>query len=33
MRHAEGGQTSPLKPTAGGPMRAREMATGVGQRQ
>ncbi len=33
MRHAEGGPTPPLEPTAGGPMRARELATGVGQRQ
>lgn len=33
MRHAEGGPTPPLEPTAGGPMRAREVATGVGQRQ
>jgi len=33
MRHAEGGPTPPLEPTAGGPMRAREVATGVGQTQ
>jgi UDP-glucose 4-epimerase len=33
MRNAEGGPTPPLEPTAGGPMRAREVATGVGQRQ
>lgn len=33
MRHAEGGATPPLEPTAGGPMRSREFATGVGQRQ
>jgi UDP-glucose 4-epimerase len=33
MRHAEGAPTPPLEPTAGGPMRAREVATGVGQRQ
>jgi nucleoside-diphosphate-sugar epimerase len=33
MRHAEGGPTPPLEPTAGGPMRAREMATGVGRKQ
>jgi nucleoside-diphosphate-sugar epimerase len=33
MRNAEGGPTPPLKPTAGGPMRAREVATGVGQSQ
>jgi nucleoside-diphosphate-sugar epimerase len=33
MRHAEGGATPPLEPTAGGPMRARELATGVGKRQ
>ncbi|HEV2727068.1 MAG TPA: hypothetical protein VGV34_02180, partial [Solirubrobacterales bacterium] len=33
MRNAEGGPTPPLEPTAGGPMRARELATGVGQKQ
>jgi UDP-glucose 4-epimerase len=33
MRHAEGGPTPPLEPTAGGHMRAGEVATGVGQRQ
>ena len=33
MRHAEGGSTPPLERTAGGPMRVRELATGVGQRQ
>src|SRR3954462_8196742 len=33
MRNAEGGPTPPLEPTAGGPMRAREIATGVGQKQ
>jgi UDP-glucose 4-epimerase len=33
MRHAEGAPTPPLEPTAGGPMRAREFATGVGQTQ
>ncbi|HVD41689.1 MAG TPA: NAD-dependent epimerase/dehydratase family protein [Solirubrobacterales bacterium] len=33
MRNAEGAPTPPLEPTAGGPMRAREVATGVGQRQ
>jgi nucleoside-diphosphate-sugar epimerase len=33
MRHAEGGSTPPLEPTAGGPLRAREVATGVGQTQ
>lgn len=33
MRNAEGGPTPPLEPTAGGHMRARELATGVGQRQ
>jgi len=33
MRHAEGGPTPPLEPTAGGPMRVRELATGVGQKQ
>src|SRR3954447_18707008 len=33
MRNAEGGKTPPLEPTAGGPARAREVATGVGQTQ
>jgi UDP-glucose 4-epimerase len=33
MRNAEGGKTPPLEPTAGGPMRAREFATGLGQKQ
>jgi len=33
MRNAEGGPTPPLDPTAGGPGRAGEVATGVGQRQ
>jgi UDP-glucose 4-epimerase len=33
MRNAEGGPTPPLEPTAGGPLRAREVATGVGQKQ
>jgi UDP-glucose 4-epimerase len=33
MRRAEGAPTPPLEPTAGGPMRARELATGVGQKQ
>jgi nucleoside-diphosphate-sugar epimerase len=33
MRNAEGGSTPPLEPTAGGPMRAGEVATGVGQTQ
>lgn len=33
MRNAEGAPTPPLEPTAGGPLRAREFATGVGQRQ
>lgn len=33
MRHAEGAPTPPLEPTAGGPLRARELATGIGQRQ
>lgn len=33
MRHAAGGPTPPLDPTAGGPLRASEVATGVGQRQ
>ena len=33
MRDADGGPTPPLEPTAGGPMRAREVATGPGQTQ
>jgi UDP-glucose 4-epimerase len=33
MRTADGGPTPPLEPTAGGHMRAREVATGVGQTQ
>jgi UDP-glucose 4-epimerase len=33
MRHAEGGLTPPLESDAGGPLRAHEFATGVGQRQ
>jgi UDP-glucose 4-epimerase len=33
MRDAEGGPTPPLEPSAGGPARAREAATGVGQTQ
>jgi nucleoside-diphosphate-sugar epimerase len=33
MRRAEGGPTPPLAPTAGGPLRSRELATGVGQSQ
>lgn len=33
MRHAEGAPTPPLDPAAGGPMRAREVATGLGRRQ
>jgi nucleoside-diphosphate-sugar epimerase len=33
MRHAEGAPTPPLETTAGGPLRVRELATGVGQRQ
>jgi UDP-glucose 4-epimerase len=33
MRNADGGPTPPLEPTAGGPMRSREFATGVGQTQ
>jgi UDP-glucose 4-epimerase len=33
MRNAEGAPTPPLDPTAGGTMRAREFATGVGQKQ
>jgi nucleoside-diphosphate-sugar epimerase len=33
LRNAEGAPTPPLEPGAGGPMRARELATGIGQRQ
>lgn len=33
MRHAEGAPTPPLDATAGGPLRVRELATGVGRRQ
>lgn len=33
MRNAEGAPTPPLEPTAGGRFRAREIATGIGQRQ
>lgn len=33
MRHAEGAPTPPLEPTAGGPLRARELATGIGRTQ
>ena len=33
MRNADGGSTPPLEPTAGGPVRAREVATGVGKTQ
>ncbi|TMK58926.1 MAG: NAD-dependent epimerase/dehydratase family protein [Actinobacteria bacterium] len=33
MRNAEGAPTPPLEPNAGGSMRAREVATGVGQKQ
>jgi nucleoside-diphosphate-sugar epimerase len=33
MRNAEGAPTPPLDPGAGGPLRVREVATGVGQRQ
>ncbi|HEU5251813.1 MAG TPA: NAD-dependent epimerase/dehydratase family protein [Solirubrobacterales bacterium] len=33
MRNAEGAPTPPLEPTAGGPLRVREVATGVGRRQ
>lgn len=33
MRNAEGAPTPPLEPNAGGPLRAREIATGIGQRQ
>jgi nucleoside-diphosphate-sugar epimerase len=33
IRHADGGPTPPLDPAAGGPLRLREVATGVGRRQ
>jgi len=33
MRHAEGASTPPLEATAGGPLRVRELVTGVGQKQ
>ncbi len=33
MRNAEGAATPPLDPKAGGPLRAREVATGIGRRQ
>ncbi|HEX2264678.1 MAG TPA: NAD-dependent epimerase/dehydratase family protein [Solirubrobacterales bacterium] len=33
LRHAKGAETPPLEPTAGGHARAREISTGVGQRQ
>jgi nucleoside-diphosphate-sugar epimerase len=33
IRDAEGAPTPPLEPKAGGPLRAREVATGVGQKQ
>lgn len=33
MRNAAGAPTPPLEPTAGGPLRAREVATGIGRRQ
>jgi len=33
MRNGEGAPTPPLDPKAGGPLRTREIATGVGQRQ
>jgi nucleoside-diphosphate-sugar epimerase len=33
MRTAAGAPTPPLEPTAGGPLRAREIATGLGRRQ
>jgi len=33
MRNADGARTPPLDPTAGGPLRAREIATGVGRKQ
>lgn len=33
LRNAEGAPTPPLEPTAGGPMRSRELATGVGKKQ
>lgn len=33
LRKAKGAPTPPLEPHAGGPLRARELATGVGQKQ
>ncbi|HEU5061949.1 MAG TPA: NAD-dependent epimerase/dehydratase family protein [Solirubrobacterales bacterium] len=33
LRNAEGAPTPPLEPHAGGPLRVRELATGVGQKQ
>jgi UDP-glucose 4-epimerase len=33
LRNAEGAPTPPLEPHAGGPMRSRELATGIGRRQ
>jgi nucleoside-diphosphate-sugar epimerase len=33
MRNAEGAPTPPLEPTAGGPLRTREFASGIGRRQ
>jgi UDP-glucose 4-epimerase len=33
MRNADGAPTPPLEPKAGGPMRFREVATGLGQKQ
>lgn len=33
LRHAKGGPTPPLDARAGGPLRGREFATGVGQKQ
>jgi len=33
IRNAEGAPTPPLEPTAGGPLRAREIAAGVGRKQ
>lgn len=32
LRHGTGGPTPPLDPKAGGPLRAGELATGIGSR-
>jgi hypothetical protein len=32
LRHGTGGDTPPLDPRAGGPLRAGELATGIGSR-